>query len=72
MMGCEAGGLSPTQGEDDEGDLNSGLKKKSRRSFGRKKSETLKIAIFEFLNQSLNGVEHLDKTNLQKRWSAIF
>lgn len=59
MMGCEAGGLSPTQGEDDEGDLNSGMKKKSRRSFGRKKSETIKTADYECLNWSLNRVEKL-------------
>lgn len=36
MMGYEAGGLSPSQGEDEDGDLNCGMKRKSRRSFGRK------------------------------------
>ncbi|XP_072221868.1 rho GTPase-activating protein 11A isoform X3 [Leuresthes tenuis] len=34
MMGCEAGLLSPPQDELEELDLNSGLKKKIRRSFG--------------------------------------
>ncbi|KAM9340738.1 rho GTPase-activating protein 11A [Symphorus nematophorus] len=34
MMGCEAGVLSPTHDELEELDLNSGMKKKHRRSFG--------------------------------------
>ncbi|XP_037550614.1 rho GTPase-activating protein 11A [Nematolebias whitei] len=41
MMGYEAGGLSPSQGEDEEGDLNSGMKRKSRRSFGHMVSGAL-------------------------------
>lgn len=34
MMGCETGLLSPTHDEVEEIDLNSGIKKRSRRSFG--------------------------------------
>ncbi|XP_017265691.1 rho GTPase-activating protein 11A isoform X1 [Kryptolebias marmoratus] len=40
MMGCEAGGLSPAHGEDEEGELNSGMKRKSVRSFGLFSSAT--------------------------------
>ena len=36
MMGCEAGVLSPAHDEVEELDLNSGIKKKHRRSFGGK------------------------------------
>lgn len=36
MMGCEAGVLSPTHDELEEQDLNSGMKKRHRRSFGGK------------------------------------
>lgn len=36
MMGCETGLLSPTHEEVEEVDLNSGIKKRSRRSFGGK------------------------------------
>lgn len=34
MMGCEAGVLSPTHDELEELDVNSGMKKRHRRSFG--------------------------------------
>uniref|UniRef100_A0A672H6A2 Rho GTPase activating protein 11A n=1 Tax=Salarias fasciatus TaxID=181472 RepID=A0A672H6A2_SALFA len=34
MMGCEAGSMSPSHNELEELDLNSGLKRKQRRSFG--------------------------------------
>ncbi|XP_072221867.1 rho GTPase-activating protein 11A isoform X2 [Leuresthes tenuis] len=44
MMGCEAGLLSPPQDELEELDLNSGLKKKIRRSFGVFSSATPVIA----------------------------
>lgn len=36
MMGCESGGLSPNHDEVEDLDLNSGMKKKRRRSFGGK------------------------------------
>lgn len=36
MMGCETGLLSPTHDDVEEIDLNSGIKKRSRRSFGGK------------------------------------
>lgn len=36
MMGCEAGVLSPTHDLPEELDLNSGIKKRNRRSFGGK------------------------------------
>lgn len=36
MMGCEAGVLSPSHDELEELDLNSGMKKRRRRSFGGK------------------------------------
>lgn len=36
MMGCEAGVLSPTHDVPEELDLNSGIKKRNRRSFGGK------------------------------------
>lgn len=35
-MGCDAGVLSPTHDDLEELDLNSGMKKKHRRSFGGK------------------------------------
>lgn len=44
MMGCEAGMLSPTHDELEELDLNSGLKRKNRRSFGVFSSATPVIA----------------------------
>lgn len=36
MMGCEAGVLSPAHDEQEEPELNSGMKRKSRRSLGGK------------------------------------
>lgn len=36
MMGCESGVLSPTYDELNEPDLNSGIKRRHRRSFGGK------------------------------------
>lgn len=36
MLGCEAGALSPSRGGLEELDLNSGMKKRHRRSFGGK------------------------------------
>lgn len=36
MLGCESGVLSPNLGELEEQDLSSGVKKRSRRSFGGK------------------------------------
>lgn len=36
MMGCEPGLLSPTNDDVEDADLNSGAKKRSRRSFGGK------------------------------------
>ncbi|XP_073338926.1 rho GTPase-activating protein 11A isoform X1 [Pagrus major] len=44
MMGCEAGVLSPTHDELEELDLNSGMKKRHRRSFGVFSSATPVIA----------------------------
>ncbi|XP_039993929.1 rho GTPase-activating protein 11A [Xiphias gladius] len=44
MMGCEAGVLSPAQDELEELDLNSGMKKRHRRSFGVFSSATPVIA----------------------------
>lgn len=44
MMGCETGLLSPTHDEVEEIDLNSGIKKRSRRSFGVFSSATPVIA----------------------------
>ncbi|XP_044022602.1 rho GTPase-activating protein 11A isoform X2 [Siniperca chuatsi] len=44
MMGCEAGVLSPTHDELEELDLNSGMKKRHRRSFGFFSSATPVIA----------------------------
>ncbi|KAF3701325.1 Rho GTPase-activating protein 11A Rho-type GTPase-activating protein 11A [Channa argus] len=44
MMGCETGVLSPTSDELDELDLNSGLKRRHRRSFGVFSSATPVIA----------------------------
>lgn len=36
MLGCETGLLSPAHDEGEEADLSSGVKKRSRRSFGGK------------------------------------
>ncbi|KAM4541155.1 rho GTPase-activating protein 11A isoform 2-T2 [Fundulus diaphanus] len=44
MMGCEPGAPSPTQEDLEEADLNSGMKKKNRRSFGVFSSTTPVIA----------------------------
>ncbi|XP_070835251.1 rho GTPase-activating protein 11A [Chaetodon trifascialis] len=44
MMGCEAGMMSPTHNELEELDLNSGMKKRHRRSFGVFSSATPVIA----------------------------
>ncbi|KAI3367817.1 hypothetical protein L3Q82_026650 [Scortum barcoo] len=44
MMGCEAGPLSPTHDDLEELDLNSGMKKRHRRSFGVFSSATPVIA----------------------------
>ncbi|XP_074548945.1 rho GTPase-activating protein 11A [Halichoeres trimaculatus] len=44
MMGCEAGALSPSHGGLEELDLNSGMKKRHRRSFGVFSSATPVIA----------------------------
>uniref|UniRef100_A0A665VK66 Rho GTPase activating protein 11A n=1 Tax=Echeneis naucrates TaxID=173247 RepID=A0A665VK66_ECHNA len=44
MMGCEAGILSPTHDELEELDLNSGMKRRNRRSFGVFSSATPVIA----------------------------
>uniref|UniRef100_A0A3Q2PKB1 Rho GTPase activating protein 11A n=1 Tax=Fundulus heteroclitus TaxID=8078 RepID=A0A3Q2PKB1_FUNHE len=44
MMGCEPGAPSPSQDDLEEADLNSGMKKKNRRSFGVFSSTTPVIA----------------------------
>lgn len=58
MMGCEAGVLSPVHDEAEEPDLNSGMKRKSRRSLGGKATSDLHSLLVgtthKYLNRILN------------------
>lgn len=56
MMGCEAGVLSPTHDVPEELDLNSGIKKRNRRSFGGKTVPREKLYLF-WENYSLQKFE---------------
>ncbi|KAM4541925.1 rho GTPase-activating protein 11A isoform 1-T1 [Odontesthes bonariensis] len=60
MMGCEAGLLSPSQDELEELDLNSGLKKKIRRSFG------------DMVNGALNKITNRTPTKVSQADSLVF
>lgn len=50
MMGCEPGVLSPTHDLPEELDLNSGIKKRNRRSFGGKSVILGELQFFFFLS----------------------